>query len=192
MRKQFQLGAIAQTNVLIQQTLVEQTRATLPPFQKRLAAAEHALNVLVGTFPNGKLPKIKLNKLFLPRELPVSFPSMIIRQRPDVRAAEALMHAASAQIGVATANLFPQFTLTGLYGWQSLLAPQLFSPSTNIWSMATYITTISVGVLAHDAKDCWFYFALAILNKLCYRLQNVADSLRAIETDARTLMRKVA
>ena len=90
LNKQYRLGGVSKENVLTQQTLLEQSKATLPPLQKTLSQTKHALSALVGTFPDGPLPVIKLNHLKLPTELPVSLPSNLVRQRPDVRASEAL------------------------------------------------------------------------------------------------------
>ncbi len=192
LQKQFQLGGIARDTVLTQETLVNQTRATLPPLEKSVSQSRHALSVLVGAFPNGPLPTIKLDALNLPTRLPVSLPSQLVRQRPDVRASEALLHAASAQIGVATANLFPQFALTGTYGWEALVPSQLFSSFSKVWSIAGQVTQpiFHGGALFAQRRQ-----AVAAFEAACaqYRLvvlqgfQNVADTLRALEADARTL-----
>ena len=101
LQKQFSLGAVSNTEVLTQQTLVDQTRATLPPLEKSLSQSKHALAVLVGDFPENAMPSFRLSELTLPSRLPVSLPSNIVRQRPDVRASEATLHSASAQVGVA-------------------------------------------------------------------------------------------
>ena len=121
LQAQFELGAASRSDVLAQFTQLAQTRSTLPPLEKSIFQNRHLLAVLLGKFPSdsGKLPEINLDGLELPRELPLSLPSALARQRPDVRAAEALLHAASAQIGVATANLYPKITLTGSYGTET-------------------------------------------------------------------------
>lgn len=191
-KTQYRLGGVSYENVLTQQTLVEQTRATIPNLQKNLATNRHALSALVGAFPNQPLPEFKLKMLNLPAKLPVSLSSNLVRQRPDVRASEALMHAAMAQVGVATANLFPQINLTGNYGWGAPSAATLFSSITNTWSMAAQLTQpiFHGGALLAQRRA-----AIAAYQQTCaqYRqavlqaFQNVADSLRAIETDARAL-----
>ncbi|RDI42846.1 efflux transporter outer membrane subunit [Aquicella lusitana] len=189
---QFRLGAIAESNVLTQQTLLDQTRATLPPLEKSLSQSKHALSVLIGEFPNQELPKFDLDKLVLPVELPISLPSALVRQRPDVRASEALLHAASAQIGVATANLFPQFTLTGSYGWTATVPSALFKSASKEWSIASQLTQplFQGGALLAQRRAAIAAYdqaAAQYRQTVLQAFQNVADSLRALETDARTL-----
>lgn len=191
LQDQLRLGGVAATNVLTQQTLVAQSIATLPPLEKSLSQNRHALSALVGAYPNGLLPTISLNSIILPEKIPVSFPSNIVRQRPDVRASEALLHVASAQIGVATANLFPQITLSGAYGWQAPTPATLFATSTNYWSIATQIAQpiFQGGSLfaKRRAAIASYEQAFAQYRQIVLQaFQNVADSLRAIETDART------
>lgn len=192
LKKQFELGGVSRETVLTQQTLVEQTRATLPVIEKNLAQTSHALTVLIGLLPNQTLPEITLKELTLPAVLPVSLPSHLVRQRPDVRAQEALVHAASAEIGVATANLLPQFNLTGGYGWQALALPKLFGTETKVWNVAGQITqpifhggalfaTRRQAIAAYDAA--MFQYKQTVLQAF----QNVADTLRAIELDASAL-----
>jgi len=191
-KKQFKLGAVSSGNVYTQETLVAQTIATLPPLEKQLSISRHALSVLVGSFPNGPLPVIRLNALNLPSKLPVSLPSRLVRQRPDVRASEALLHAASASIGVATANLFPQISLTGNYGWEAPAHPQLFNASSEVWSMASQITQplfngAALWATRRQAIDAYQQADAQYRQVVLQSFQNVADSLRALETDARAL-----
>lgn len=193
---QYRLGSVSNENVLIQKTLVEQTRATLPPLQKSLALSKHAMSALVGTFPEGALPKINLNRLKLPSELPLSIPSMLVRQRPDVRAAEALLHAANAQIGVATANLLPQISLTGNDGWLNTSWSKLFTSPNNVWSIAGQVAQPLFhggALLAQRRAAIAAYDQAAAQYKQTVLLafQNVADALSALETDARTLQAQV-
>lgn len=191
MRQQFHLGGIANTNVLTQQTLVDQTRATLPPLEKSLSQSRHALAVLIGKYPNTLLPSIQLNKLNLPAEIPVTIPSKLVQQRPDIRAAEALLHSASAQIGVATANLFPQINLSAGFGWLGEAPSVLFNSNSKAWSLGGKLTQpiFQGGALlaqrraAIDAyQQTLAQYRLVVLQAF----QNVADALRALETDART------
>ena len=192
LNKQYDLGSVSQENILIQKTLVEQTRATLPPLQKSLSQSQHALSVLIGHFPDGPLPKFHLDELSLPSKLPVSLPSDLIRQRPDVRAAEALLHAACAQVGVATANLFPQFTINGSDGWISTAFSTLFNNQNQIWNI---IAQGAQPIFHGGALFAQRRAAIASFDQVYaqYRqtvlqaFQNVADALRALETDARTL-----
>ncbi len=197
LQKQFHLGGIAAPVLLTQQTLVEQTRATLPPLEKSLSQSRHALAVLLGDYPDTNFPHINLETLNLPAKLPVSLPSKVVRQRPDVRASEALWHAASAQVGVATANLFPQFTLTGAYGWSSNTASALFEPQNKIWNYMTQITQpiFHGGALLasrREAIDAYDQSAAQYRQTVLQAFQNVADVLRALETDARTFQAQKA
>lgn len=192
MRKQFNVGGVAYSDVLTQETLTAQTRATIPPLEKNLSQSRHALSVLVGDFPNGALPTIELNALNLPAQLPVSLPSELVRQRPDVRASEALLHVASAQIGVAIANMLPQFPLSGNYGWTSTTPASLFEPANNVW-FYTYGFTQPIfqgGALWAKRRGAFAAYdqaAAQYRQTVLQAFQNVADSLRALETDARTL-----
>ncbi|MDI1352618.1 MAG: efflux transporter outer membrane subunit, partial [bacterium] len=92
LNKQYTLGGISSADVLTQKTTLEQTKASLPPLQKSLSLAKHSLSALVGAFPDGPLPEIKLDSLKLPSNIPVSLPSKLVNQRPDIRASEALLH----------------------------------------------------------------------------------------------------
>jgi len=115
--KQFQLGAVPRNTLLSQRNQAAQIAATLPPLEKALAQSRHQLSVLAGKLPSeAGMPEFALESLTLPDTLPVSLPSALVRQRPDIRASEEQLHAASAAIGVATAAQYPQFTLSGSYG----------------------------------------------------------------------------
>lgn len=196
LNKQFQLGGIAKSDVLTQQTTLEQTKATLPPLQNSLSQAKHALSALVGEFPDGPLPEIQLATLKLPKNIPVSLPSNLIQQRPDIRASEALLHAACAQVGVATANLLPQLSMTSNYGWINTSLNNLFIPQHVVWStlgQAAQPLFRGGSLLAARRASIAAYQQAAAQYKqtVLVAFQNVADSLRAIETDARTLQAQV-
>lgn len=191
-KKQFYLGGVSGENVASQETLLAQTEATLPPLEKSLAQTNHALAVLIGDYPNASLPTIKLNKLTLPTPLPVSLPSQLVRQRPDIMAAEALLHAANAQIGVATANLLPQITLTSNGGWSATRLSQLILPNNRTWGIGASIlqpifqggslwATRRATIAARNAAVAQYR------QTVLQALQNVADSLRAIDYDAKQL-----
>jgi NodT family efflux transporter outer membrane factor (OMF) lipoprotein len=194
--KQFYLGAVSKAVVYTQQTLLEQTRATLPPLEKSLSINKHALSALVGAFPDERLPALDLDKLKLPIKIPVSLPSMLVRQRPDVRAAEATMHAALAEIGVATANLLPQITLTASYGFVSSKLSNLFSHANSIWSLMAQATQplFHGGALLAQRRaniDAFQQAEAQYRQTVLQAFQNVADVLRALETDARALKAQV-
>jgi NodT family efflux transporter outer membrane factor (OMF) lipoprotein len=191
-KQQFTLGGLARDTVLTQETLVDQTRATLPPLEKSLSQNKHALSALVGAYPNGPIPALNLDKIHLPTKIPVSISSKLLRQRPDVRASEALLHYASAEIGVATANLFPQLNITGSDGWEGAVAAHLIGPQHKVWSILAQVSQplFHGGALLaqrRQAIDAFKVAAAQYKQTVLTAFQNVADSLRAIETDARTL-----
>jgi NodT family efflux transporter outer membrane factor (OMF) lipoprotein len=193
-RQQFNVGAATRTDVLTQESEVATTQATLPPLQKQLEQERHTLAALIGRFPNQRLAgeRLTLASLRLPPHLPLSLPSQLVEQRPDVRAAEAQLHQASAQIGVAIANRLPQFTLTGDYGAAGSQVATLFSPSTIVWSAAASGTqTLFDGfTLLHQeraAKAAYAESEAQYRNTVLQAFQNVADALRALQLDAATL-----
>jgi NodT family efflux transporter outer membrane factor (OMF) lipoprotein len=192
-RNQFEVGAAARTDVLTQQSEVATAQATLPPLQKQLEQQRHVLLALIGRFPNeARREHLTLAALRLPTDLPVSLPSQLVEQRPDVRAAEAQLHQASAQIGVAIANRLPQFNLTGDYGSAALTTATLFAPSTIVWSAAASGTQpIFHGFqLLHlqRAAEAGYDMAQAqYKSTVLAAFQNVADALRALQLDAATL-----
>lgn len=191
-KQQYALGGVSEINVVTQATQVEQTKATLPPLMQNLAANKHALAVYVGTFPDEKMPNINLDALHLPKDLPVTIPSLLVRQRPDVRGQEALMHVASANIGVATANLLPQFTLSGAYGWESGFLPKLFTRNASVWNYGLGITQpiFQGGALLAQRRekiDAFQQAAAEYRQTVLQAFQNVADTLRALDNDAKEL-----
>ena len=198
LRKQFKLGQIAEGDVVMQEAALAQVEQTLPPLQKQLLQTRNLLAALTGGFPSERLPqKFFLTELRLPRELPVSLSSKIVEQRPDIRAAEANLQSASAQIGVAVANRLPNITLTGVVGSTALSLDQLLTPGFGFWAATGSITQplFHGGALLHKqlAAEATFDQAAAQY-KSTVRLafQNVADSLRAIQTDAVALQKAVA
>jgi NodT family efflux transporter outer membrane factor (OMF) lipoprotein len=190
LRRQFELGAIAETDVMAVDAAVANLEGTLPPLEKQLAAQRHLLSALAGRFPSDEpTQKFELTDLTLPLEVPVSMPATLVRQRPDVLSAEAQLHAASADVGVATANLFPQITLTGTKGGTSTQLNQLLASGNTFWSVGGSITQtlFQGGALYHQRRA-----ALAALDAAGaqYRavvlgaFQDVADTLTALQLDA--------
>lgn len=192
--RRLELGGAARPELLAQQAQLAQSRTTLPPLEKQLAQSRHLLAVLVGKFPSeaAQLPEFELAELQLPLELPVSLPSELVRQRPDVLASEELLHAASAQVGVARANQFPKLTLTGSYGPQATAFSDLFSSGATVWSLGAGIlqpifhggelsAKHRAAVAAYDQAGA--QYRLTVLQAF----QNVADVLRALELDAQGL-----
>jgi len=191
--RQFELGGAAKISVLAQQTEVATTKATLPPLEKELALTQHALAVLVGRMPGeGTVGYFSLDKLTLPENLPVSLPSSLARQRPDIRAAESILHQACAEVGVATADLYPKITLTGSYGTEAIHSANLFNSPSIVWNLgAGLLQPLFHGgelTAKRRAAIAAFDEAAAQYRQTVLRgFQDVADVLRSLETDARTL-----
>ena len=186
-----QIGAVAKLDIVTQSGELAATRATLPALRQRLEQARHRLAVYLGQPPaSAQLPELRLADLRLPAELPVSLPSDLARQRPDIRAAEALLHEASARVGVATANLYPRITLSGQGGAVAvtpllsgvagfaLLGASLAQP---IFHGGELKAQKRVAVAAFDQAGA------AYREVVLSGLQNVADILVALDADARTL-----
>ncbi len=196
-QKQFSVGGASQADVLAQSTQLAQTQATLPALEKALAQAQHRLAVLTGKTPDTDTPVFDLERLVLPTDLPVSVPAKLIRQRPDVQAAEATLHQATAQLGVATANLFPQINLSGAIGSDAFSAKNLFTGGTGTWTIGASLTQpiFHGGELVHkrraaiaDVESAAAQYRQTVLAAM----QDVADTLRALEADARDLRAEAA
>ena len=198
LQAQRRLGAIADTDVLTQQTALAQTRATLAPLQKQLAQTRNQLMAYLGRFPNqDKGERFNLASLHLPQELPVSLPSAIVEQRPDVRSAQAQLHEASANIGVAVANQLPQFSITGSLGSTVASGSTLFSAGSGVWSLAGAIAQplFDAGALEHRkraAVAAYDQSAAQYRGTVIAAFQDVANALRALEADAEALKQQVA
>jgi len=194
LQKQLALGQVAGADVAAVEATLAQAQATLPPLQKQLAVQRDLLTALIGRLPSQEpAEKFELTALQLPRDLPVSLPSKLVDQRPDVRSAEAQLHTASAQIGVAVAAQLPQFTLTGNAGTASNMISQFITtPGTAFWSVAGNVaqTVFDAGTLLHKkrAADAAFDEAAEMYRStVIAAFQNVADSLHALQSDAETL-----
>lgn len=197
-RRQFDLGGASRADVLAQEAALTQTQATLPPLQKQLAQQRNQLMRLVGRSPDqDRGESFDLAKLKLPQELPLSLPSSLVEQRPDVRAAEEQLRGASADIGVAVANQMPQFTITGLLGFTSGGISSLIVPGSGVWSIGLGIaqTVFDGGKLDHQRQAAIAAYERAAAQ---YRgvvlsaFQDVANALRAVQYDADTLRAQVA
>jgi NodT family efflux transporter outer membrane factor (OMF) lipoprotein len=194
LRKQFELGQVAGADVAAVEATLAQAQATLPPLQKQLAVQRDLLTALIGRLPSQEpAEKFELAALQLPQDLPVSLPSKLVEQRPDIQSAEAQLHGASAQIGVAIAAQLPQFTLTGNAGTTANQISQLFTtPGTAFWTFAGNVaqTVFDAGALLHKkrAADAAFDEVAAMYRStVITAFQNVADALHALEADAETL-----
>lgn len=197
LQAQRRLGAIGDTDVLTQQTALAQTRASLPPLQKQLAQTRNQLMAYLGRFPNqDRDERFNLASLHLPEELPLSLPSAIVGQRPDVRSAQAQLHHASANIGVAVANQLPQFSITGSVGSTVASGTKLFTAGSGVWSLAGSITQpiFDAGALEHRKRAAVAAYdesAARYRGTVIGAFQDVANALRALEADADALNQQV-
>ncbi len=129
-RQKFEAGKVAQGDVLTAESQLANDQTLLPPLRQQLSTARHALSVLVGRFPGEwSPPDFELTEITLPAELPISLPSELVRQRPDLLAAEAELHAASAAVGIAVAQMYPSITLAASTGFESVSIDTLFQGS---------------------------------------------------------------
>jgi NodT family efflux transporter outer membrane factor (OMF) lipoprotein len=191
--KQLAIGTVSKVDVTSQRTLVSNSQVDLLNYERNLAFTRNQLSVLVGEVPsNADIAHFDLSKLHLPEKLPLSVPSSLVRQRPDVRAAEAQLKAQNAFVGVATANLLPQFNITGSIGSAALTSAALFGPNSSLWSIGGGILQPLFqggqllaqrrGALA-NYEQAAFQYQATVLNAF----QEVANALRALETGAQAL-----
>lgn len=188
-RKRVELGVGTQQEVLALQTQVEQTQAGLPVLRNKKEQTRHLLAVLVGQAPgDARVLSFEMMDFSLPMSLPVSVPSELVRRRPDVRASEALLQAASAQYGVTVAKLYPQLTLTASLGSQALTTASLFGAGSMIWNLGGQLAQplFNPGLKANaKAAEAGLEAAEANYKQTVLQsLRNVADVLRTLESDA--------
>ncbi len=192
-RRHLALGYATGLDVAAQEAALAQIEATLPPLQKQLAQTRDLLAALAGRFPSEELAeKFDLDALHLPQKLLVSLPSKLVEHRPDMRAAEAQWHSASAQVGVAVANMLPQISITGSMGGTSTQLSQLFVPGNAFYNLAGGLTQtiFDAGTLLHKkraAEAGMEQAAAQYRSTVLNAFQNVADTLQAIESDADAL-----
>lgn len=137
----FNAGSVSRVDVLSAQSQLANDATLLPSLKQQLSEARHALSTLLGQAPaNSSIPDFQLNAFVLPPQLPVSLPSELVHARPDILAAEAQLHAATAAVGVATSNLYPRITLTASFSQQALQADELFNASSRAWSLISGLT----------------------------------------------------
>jgi NodT family efflux transporter outer membrane factor (OMF) lipoprotein len=192
-RRQRLLGTASDLDVLAQESAEAQTAQTLPPLKKELGQTRDALTALLGRLPSDEPQEtLRLSELTLPTDLPVSLPSKVVEQRPDVRQAEENMHAASAEVGVALADILPQFAISGDIGSTALRLQDLFTSYTGFWDLGASLTQtlFDAGALVHKkrAADAALDEAAAqYRGAVILACQNVADTLRALGSDADAL-----
>jgi len=192
-QKQLKIGAKSLSDTLAVRSQLAATEATLPPLRAQLAATRNQLASYLGTTPAQlQLEPLTLDAITLPADIPVSLPSGLVEQRPDIRAASAQLHAASAQVGVTTAAMLPQITLSGSAGSQALRAGDLFSAGTGAWSLGLGLTQplFHGGELRHKKRAAQAGMDKAVADwqqTVLNAFQNVADALQALQYDAEGL-----
>jgi len=198
LRRQNERGQIALPDVVAQETAAAQARLLLPPLERQLAQQRNLLATLTGRFAAESVPAaFELSSFRLPAKLPLSLPADLVLQRPDIRAAEANLHALNAQIGVAIANRLPQLTLTGNAGSSADAFARLFSPGTVFWTIAGNAaqTVFDAGTRYYKqkaAEEAAAQAAAQYRSTVLTAFQNVADVLRALQADARTVSAAIA
>jgi NodT family efflux transporter outer membrane factor (OMF) lipoprotein len=197
LRDQLRLGQAKRIDVAAQETTLAQAEATLPPLQKQFEQTRDLIRALVGNLPNQDVSEtFELDALQLPPELPLSLPARIIGQRPDVRAAEAQLHAANAQVGVAVAAMLPQFSINGTLGGNADEFAWMFRTGGPFWSLVGGVTQpiFEGGTLLHRkraADDALEQAAAQYQSSVLTAYQNVADTLHASLCDADALAANV-
>jgi len=193
LREQYRKGYADELDVAAQESQLAQVAATLPPLLKQLAQQRDQLAALAGGFPNQDLAeKFELSSLQLPQELPLTLPSQLVEQRPDVRQAEENLHSASAQIGIARANRLPSFALTADAGSMAVVFGRLFSGGNGFWDVAAGVTQpiFDGGTLMHRehaARAAYTEADEQYRSTVLTAFQNVADTLNALQQDADAL-----
>ncbi len=193
LRYQLEKGYASGLDVAAQEAQLAQVAATLPPLLKQLAQQQDLLAVLAGRYPSqASTGKFELSGLQLPQELPLSLPSSLVQQRPDVLQAQANLHDASAKIGIATANRLPNIALTANAGSTAAAIDQLFTSGTGFWGLGATVTAplFQGGTLLHQqraAKAAYVQAAEQYRSTVLTAFQNVADTLAALEQDADAL-----
>ncbi len=194
LQRQQALGDVSEAAVAAQQAALEQSRASLPPLQKQLAQQRDLIAALSGHTPDQAIDAtFDLSALQLPADLPVSLPAQLVAQRPDVRAADEQLHAASAQVGVAIANRLPNVQIDASLGGASEKTSKLFSAGSGFWSLGATVTQplFDGGALKHKqrgAEAAYRQAAAQYRSTVLAAVQNVADTLHAIDADAQALL----
>ncbi|MDB5679340.1 efflux transporter outer membrane subunit [Sphingomonas bacterium] len=186
-------GYVSGADVVAQQTQLAQLEASLPPLIKQRDQQNNLIAVLTGQFPGqAPPPKFSLASFTLPSDLPLSLPSVLVERRPDILQAQANLHAASAQVGIATANRLPNITLSANAGSTALAIGQVFGPGTGFWNLGAALLApiFDGGTLLHQqraARAAYRQSAEQYRGTVLTAFQNVADTLTALDQDARTV-----
>ena len=189
----FEAGSVSRLDVVSAQSQLASDTTLLAPLRQQLSAARHALAVIVGSTPaTSALQTFDLSQLTLPAQLPITVPSELAHRRPDILSAEAQLHAATAAVGVATANLYPHIDLTGSFGPQAISTGELFNSGSNAWSIATGLVApiFDGGTLRAEKRATLEAMKASAANyeqTVLEAFQQVADSLDALEQGAQAL-----
>jgi len=197
-RKQQRAGQLGAADVAAQEALAAQVEGGLPPLEKQLAQQGDLLAVLAGRMPgDGVVHRVAFDSLALTTTLPIGLPARLVERRPDIRAAEAQLHAASAQIGIAQAARLPNISLTATLGSSALSAGTLFHAGTGFWSIGADLLqpVFRGGTLMHQqraAEAAYEQAAAQYRSVVLLAFQNAAGALHAIEADTKTLQAAAA
>jgi len=197
LRDQFHLGFAMRIDVALQEAALAQARTTLPPLQMQLEQTRDLIRALVGKLPNAQENVFELDALHLPPQVPLSLPAKLIEQRPDVRAAEAQLHAANAEVGVAVAAMLPRFSITAQSGGNATQIPWMFRSGGPFWNLIGNVSTpvFAGGTLLHQkraATEALKQAGAQYQSTVIAGYQNVADTLHASWADADALAADVA
>lgn len=191
-QQQVRFGQAAPSDLLSLQAQVEQTRAGIPALRQQRQLNDHMLSVLLGQAPGKQgLPEFTLQEFTLPSDLPLILPSELVRRRPDIQGAEALLHAANAEYGVAIANMYPQLNISASLGSQALSTGMLFGGGSAVWGLLAQLTQplFNPGLPAEKRASLAALDAAAAhyQSVVLEALRDVADTLRALENNAEVL-----
>jgi NodT family efflux transporter outer membrane factor (OMF) lipoprotein len=189
----FDAGSVSRTDVVSAESQLASDATLLPPLRQQLSEARHALAIVMGQFPGDEGPhEFDLSKVTLPRNLPVSLPSELVHNRPDILASEARLHAATAAVGVATSNLYPHIVLTGSLTLQSTILGRLFEGQNNAYNGIGSLTAplFDGGTLRAQKRAAVAAMQASAANyqqTVLSAFGQVADSLEALDHDAEQL-----
>ncbi len=194
----FDAGTVSRLDIVTAQSQLANDSTLLAPLRQQVSVARHALAVVLGSQPaDAALPDFELTRFELPRELPVSLPSELAHRRPDILAAEAQLHAATAAVGVATSNLYPHINLTASAGQQSVALSHLFDRGSSVWGLAAgLVAPLFDGGTLHAeqraAVDAMRAAAASYEQTVLEAFGQVADSLQALAHGHEQLLAQAA
>jgi NodT family efflux transporter outer membrane factor (OMF) lipoprotein len=191
-QRQLQAGYASRLDLSTQQSALAQAKQQLPPLRKQFEQNRNLMRSLIGATQEAEVPAFDLDSFKLPEQLPLSLPSQLVEQRPDVRAAEEQLHSATAQVGVARAARLPQFSIDANFGGSASHFDQMFWPSGQFFEVVLGISQslFDGGTLKHReraARESLRQSAAQYRSTVLSAFQNVADTLQAIHSDAEAL-----